>query len=131
MPAFAALSLYDGASTPVAHTFSPDSLESGVASYKERTGGVAIGFPTATHSLRGPAANSANRIYKVSGKVRVPSVNTVDGVASVAYSNEADFSFRLSELSTQQQRDDLASLVVSLINSVPVRAAIENLETTY
>lgn len=65
MTAFAALTaINDGQATPVAHTFSPVSIDAaGIAKWVDRVGGISIGFPTVTLSVREPSKSS--RAYKV------------------------------------------------------------------
>jgi hypothetical protein len=71
MTAIAALTLADGQGTPVNHTFSPDGIDgAGVAAWVDRSGGIALGFPKITLSMRSPS--KTNRNYRMVAKVVVP-----------------------------------------------------------
>ena len=73
MAAIAALTLNDGAATPVAHTFGPLGIDQArIAKWQDRSGGIALGFPTVTFSMRQPS--KASRNFKLTAKVVVPTL---------------------------------------------------------
>jgi hypothetical protein len=139
MTAIAALTLADGQSTPVNHTFSPVNIDqSGVARWADRSGGIALGYPVVTFSNKAPTKTS--RSYKVTAKVALPileqtSASTATGIQpqpTLAYNLLANVEFVLPERSTLAQRKDLLAYLKNyLANAAVVTAAIENFESVY
>lgn len=74
MAAIATLSLADGAASPVTRTFSPIGVKNAVAKWQDKSGGVSLGFPTITVSLREPT--KVSRTNKVTAKVVFPTLDT-------------------------------------------------------
>lgn len=148
MPALAALTINDGQATPVAHTFSPVRIdEKGVASFFDRSGGIAIGFPRFTVSLKEPvnpvraglASDATKRNYKSIITVDVPvlestSAATGTGIApapTVAYVHSARLELNLPERGTLGNRNDLIAYVVNGLGNATVKSVVQNLEAFY
>lgn len=102
-------------------TLDPEGFVSpGVARWVDRSGGVSVGYPSVTLSVRPPT--KASRIYRVTAKLALPTLEAVSGAnlagftppAQVAYQNQAIMEFMLHERSTQAERLILLSLVTSL-----------------
>lgn len=139
MTAIAALTINDGAATPVAHTFSPVNIDAaGVAKWVDRSSGIALGFPTITFSMRQP--NKVNRNYKVTTKVVYPvleqtSASTASGIQPAptkAYDLVFNGEFILPERSTLAQRNDLLAFVKNYFASAAVvPPAVQNFEAIY
>ncbi len=139
MTAIAALTLADGQSTPVNHTFSPVSIDSnGVAKWADRSGGIALGFPTVSFSMRNPTQSS--RSYKLTAKVVTPvlevtSPSTASGIQpapTLAYNLIATVEMVLPERSTEDQRKDLLAYLKNMLGiSALITAAVEDFETVY
>lgn len=139
MTAIAALTLADGAATPVNHTFSPVNIDSnGIAKWADRSTGIPIGFPALTFMLKNPSKGSKS--YKVSAKVVLPvlevtSPSTMTGIQpapTLAYNLLATIEFVLPERSTLQQRKDLLAYVKNaLANASVIPPAVENFEAVY
>lgn len=140
MPALAALTVNDGQATPVAHTFSPVRIdEKGVASFYDRSGGVAIGFPRIAISLREPVvpvkagvtSDALKRNYKAIITIDVPKLESSTSVPTVAYVHAARIELLLPERGELQDRDDLVSYAGNLLSNATVKSIIENLEAYY
>jgi hypothetical protein len=138
MSAIAVLTLNDGAATPVAHTFSPVMIDSnGVAAYADRIGGVALGFPKVTFSVRPPT--KTNRNYRVTAKIVTPvlevtSPNTATGIQpgpTLAYQPLVNVEFVLPERSSLQQRKDLLAYARNFLAHAVVTSAVQDFETVY
>jgi hypothetical protein len=138
MTAIAAITLADGAATPVNHTFSPVNIDqAGVAKWADRVGGIALGFPVITFSLRNPTKSS--RVYKVTAKVVVPvlevtSPSTATGIQpapTLAYNLTGNLEMVLPERSTQAQRDDLRAYMKNFLASAVITAAGQSFESVY
>jgi hypothetical protein len=130
MTAIAALTIADGQATPVSHTFSPVSIDNtGVAKWADRSGGFPAGYPTITMQVREPRGNSSK--YRVSGKVTVPIVETVDGVQTVTNSFVMNFDSSIPASSTQSARDDAYAYLKNFLSTQTVSDAMTDLEAVY
>lgn len=138
MSAIAALTLNDGATTPVAHTFNPVSIDSvGVAKWADRVGGIALGFPMVSFALRSPSKTSRN--YKLTAKVWTPilevtSPSTATGIQPAptkAYDILATIEIVLPERSTVAERKNLIAYLKNFLANAVITSAVENLETVY
>nr|APG77118.1 hypothetical protein [Changjiang levi-like virus 3] len=133
MPANAAITISDGAATPVAHTFSPTKIDANnIATFQERVSGVPIGYPTITWSVRAPTKGSST--YKVTGKLTQPKVIDVTdtsgkSVKTVDYTNLATIELVVSEKSTKQERKDLRTLASNALLNTLLVASADDLES--
>lgn len=138
MTAIATLSLADGQAAPVTHTFNPVNIDSaGVAKWADRIGGIALGFPVVSSSLKMPSKTSRN--YRLSLKIVTPvlevtSPSTASGIQPAptkAYDLIGTMEFVLPERSTLAERKNLKAYMVNLLAHSVVTTAIENFETVY
>lgn len=138
MTAIAALTLADGASTPANHTFNPVNIDSsGVAKWADRSGGIALGYPVVTLSIRNPTVASRN--YKIFGKVVTPvlevtSPSTATGIQPAptkAYDLIANFDLVLPERSTLQQRKDVLAYLKNVMAHAVITSAVQDFESVY
>lgn len=134
MPANAQFTINDGATTPVAHVFSPTSIDAqGVALWNERNGTVLIGQNQVTYSVRAQGANGAGPTSKITIKLKKPKVVIATGSNGVQntlvdYTDLATVEFVVSNKGTQQERKDLRVLVANLLQHATFVAAIESPE---
>lgn len=148
MPALASIAINDGQATPVAHTFSPVRIdEKGVASFYDRSGGIAIGFPRFTISLKEPvnpvragsSSDAKKRNYKAILTFDVPvlestSAATGSGIApapTVAYVHSGRLEMNLPERGTLSNRNDLVAYFVNALSNTTVKSVLQNLEAFY
>lgn len=138
MGAIATLTLADGATTPVNHTFSPQpDVMSNQARWVDRVGGIALGYPMVTMTMRNP--NKATRNYKVTVRVVTPvlevtSPSTASGIQpapTLAYNLVADMNFVLPERSTLSQRKDMFAYAKNLLANTVLTNAIHDFEPVY
>lgn len=138
MTAIAALTLADGQATPVNKTFSPVKVDAaGVAKWVDRSGGIALGYPTITMSVREPSKGSRN--YKVTRKLVIPvlevtSPSTSTGIQpapTLAYNMLQTVEWTLPERSTLSQRNDLIAFAKNFDAHVVLTEAVKNFETVY
>jgi hypothetical protein len=103
-------------------TFSPEGFkQAGVAKWVDRAGGIAIGYPAFTMSIRPPTQTS--RMYKVTAKVVIPTLeqtspSTSSGIQPAptkAYDCTCVMEWMLPERSTLLERQTLLSNVKSLL----------------
>jgi hypothetical protein len=113
--------LSTSATVGVDKTLNPEGfITPGVARWVDRSGGIAIGYPAFTMSVRPP--NKASRIYKVTAKLVLPTLeqtspSTMTGIQPAptkAYDCSCVMEFMLPERSTLAERQALFSTVASL-----------------
>jgi hypothetical protein len=144
--------LTTSATVGVDSTLNPEGINpQGVASWVDRVGGIAIGYPKLTMSVRQPT--KASRIYKVTVKLVLPTLeqtspSTATGIQPAptkAYDCACVMEFFLPERSTLAERQKLfsniASLFVRTINAndgtptdstgSPVENAVTTFENVY
>lgn len=139
MAAISSITLNDGQATPVAHTFNPDSIENGIATWLDRSGGIAIGYPSCTTSLRKPLKGSPKKIYQAQIKLTIPilevtSPSTSTGIQPAptrAFDMEFIGTFKLPERSAKTHRADVLAYAKSVLTTAVVKALIEDLENVY
>jgi len=138
MSAIASLTLNDGASTPVTHTFAPVKIDpAGIAKWADRSGGIALGYPVITMSLREPSKTSRN--YKLMAKVVVPTLEVTSPSTSTgiqpaptkAYDCLATVEMVFPERTTLAERKNLSAFVKNLLSNAVTTAAVENFEAVY
>lgn len=137
MPAIGNVVINDGQATPVAHTFSPVTISGPVASYADRSGGIAVGFPTITASLVAPSKTS--RLYKARIKVVMPVLETISNstmsgilpAPTKAYDLTADMTFFMPERSTLADRKNIFAYAKNLLANALCTALVETNETIY
>jgi hypothetical protein len=116
--------LTSSATVGVDKTFDPEGfILPGVARWVDRSGGIAIGFPAFTLSVRPPT--KVSRVFKVTAKVILPtleqtSASTSTGIQPAptkAYDCTCLMEFLLPERSTLAERQALLSHVHSLFGT--------------
>lgn len=136
MTAIAAITINDGATTPVAHTFYPVSSTPD-ASYRENIAGLAlVGQGTIKAAIK---SDNGNGLNKVRLTIDLPALEVVTGSNSlgysaapkVAYSDKVNVDFILPSRGTGQQRKDLRILLTNLLANAQVIDMIENLNPSY
>lgn len=141
MTAFANITINDGAASPVARTFSARSIADGIAKWQETTGGIAVGFPTITASLREPLKNQKNgaRVYRGTLKITYPvlevvNASTYNGITPAptkAYDCVMNVDFTFPERSTQQDRKHARAFLANALAQADLKALIEDLSMVY
>lgn len=133
MPALANIVINDGLATPVAHTFTPDRIDSGVALWLDRSSGIALGYPSITQSIRAPAKGATNRVNRCVMKVVYPVLEQLSGSTTwtLAYSLEFNCTFLMHERATLQNRKDILAFAKNLLASAFSASAVQDLESAY
>lgn len=146
MPALAPIVINDGASTPVAHTFNPSGPDkNGVTYLYDRSGGIAIGFPSLALDLREPLpakagqASYANRIFRATAKVVFPvlevtSPTTGTGIQPAptkSYDMTVKIEFLLPERSSLQNRKDILAYAKNILANGNMTSLVQDLEAIY
>lgn len=129
MPAIAALTVNDGATTPVAHTFSPQTTSGAKAVWADRSPSIPAGFRTISHELVDPNGNRT--VHKLTMGFMIPVVQTVDTVDTVTRYNSAQVVLNINPGSSLQERKDLLAYVANTLGLATVKTSVENLEPFY
>lgn len=125
-------------SVPATRTFAPVNIDqAGVAKLADRSGGIAIGFPVLTMSVRPPT--KASRAYKVTGKLVTPVLevtapSTATGIQPAptkAYDLIGTIEFVLPERSTLLERANVLALMKNFLGNANVTNAVSTFETIY
>jgi len=146
-----ATELTTSATIGVDKTFDPEGfIAPGVARWVDRSGGIAIGYPAFSLSVRPPS--KASRVYRVTAKVFLPTLETVgnayNGITpgpTLAYGLLGVMEFMLPERSTLAERTAFISHVRSLFATTinasdaaptdatgsPLNAAVLNFDQPY
>lgn len=132
MPSSSNIVINDGATTPVAHTYSPSGQVGLKANWQEIVNGVPIGYPKVSvefRSLQVPESGA----YKVTIKLNKPKVISVTDttgktVTTVDYDNLAVVEFMVAARSQKQERKDLRVLLANLLQNAQIVSAIDDLE---
>lgn len=113
--------LSTSATVGVDTTLSPEGfIQPGVTRWVDRSGGIPVGYPALTMSVRPPT--KVSRVYKVTVKFLQPTLETVDGTTPAGYTPapakayDCTFvgEFMIPERSTLTERQALFSRVASL-----------------
>lgn len=139
MTAFATISLNDGQATPVAHSFTARRLDAGVAKWQDISGGIAVGFPTISASLREPLKGSKIPVYKAVIKVTLPVLEVVNSstysgitpAPTKAYDCFATLELVLPERSVLQDRKNLRAYIANALAQADLKSLIEDLGMVY
>lgn len=133
MPAIAAITIADGQVAPVNKTFNPDNIKNEVATWYDRSGGIAVGYPVITVSVRPPSRNSTSRVNKVTVKIVVPVLEQVapSTVWTKAYETTFTGEFLMHERSTLQDRKNLLAFAKNFLAHAVAQAAVHDLEPSY
>jgi hypothetical protein len=143
MPAPTTIVINDGATTPVAHTFTPIGKDAkGVLWYEQTTPipntlieAKRIGYK----QYRGdPMSKQLNIAGKVVFTLHVPKAETLGNgdsglmpAPTLAYKEVARIEFDLPERSATQERKDTRVLAANLLANAMAVSAIDNLQPTY
>lgn len=115
MPSFATITVDDREDTPVAHVFTPTSIDNGVGTFHERDG-VPIGDNKLTLSARKAGSKYKTRLVL---SIPVMVTETINGVDSykVVRTAFADVNFTFDESSSDQERENVMGIVANALAS--------------
>jgi len=129
MPAIAALTINDGATTPVAHTFSPVSTTGSKAIWADRSPSIPSGYRTISQEVLDPAG--ARTVYRVTWGFKNPTVASVSGSDTVVRFASAKLELNFHAESTLQERKDTLAYISNTLSNATMKTSVENLEPFY
>ena len=124
-----ALTINDGAATPVAKTFSPERVTPELTTFTERTASSSAGF--ARLGIGFSPASSKRATNRIDISLDLPVLQTVNGVSSVAYVGRFKGYFVVPDVMTASERANLAAYVANALDATSVRAVIKDLDPLY
>lgn len=124
-----ALSINNGAATPVAKTFSPERIAPESASFTERSAGSSAGFVRLAIGLS--PASSKRVTNRIDVSLDLPVLQTVNGVSSVAYVGRFKGYYVVPDVMTSAERADLAAYVANALDIPQIRAVVKDLDPLY
>lgn len=122
MPSFTTLTLADGQSTPINHTFTPVSLTGGIGVWNDRSKSVLLEQPYVTAKTSKPS--NASGLLRQQFTLNVPLYSAVDG--KQLNNVGATVEVRIPANSTQAQRDDIAAYVKNFAASTVFSSMVKN-----
>lgn len=135
MPALAAITLTTTAGESV---FKPVTIDKNdVATFRDQTSGVPVGYPSLTHSISEPASNAVSGVYRVRLQIAVPRLNvsnpsdeslntvTVDGVT------RGHIEFLLPMQGPVAERKEILELCKAALADTSIVSTVENIEHYY
>jgi len=143
MPARAAITINDGQATPVAHTFSPSTEADNSSIFEDKSGGIAIGFPSIVVRMKRPgmansgqASDAKTRVYRIDVNIAVPtlestSASTGTGIPpapTVAYVHRCNMQWLIPERGALQDRKNLRAFAVNLLAQANILSVVQDLE---
>jgi hypothetical protein len=129
MPVVAALTINDGAATPVAHTYSPASQEGTLVKWADRSPSIPAGFRTVQHQYEEPKGQRT--VHRITIGFYQPVVATVNSVDTVVRFSSGSIQLNLSPDSTLQERKDLLATMANALGLAGFKTSVENLEPYY
>lgn len=124
-----ALSINNGAATPVAKSFAPEQVSPQLATFTERTAASSSGFMRLGVSLS--PANGKRSTNRVNIDFDLPVLSTVNGISTVAYVGRFKGYFVIPDAMTANERADLAAFVANALDNAQIRAVIKDLDPLY
>nr|UUW21387.1 MAG: hypothetical protein [Sanya fiers-like virus 43] len=124
-----ALSINNGAATPVAKTFSPERVSPDLSTFTERTAASSAGFIRL--GIGYSPASSKRATNRIDISLDLPVLQTVNGISSVAYVGRFKGYFVIPDTMTAAERADLAAFVANALDVTQVRAIVKDLDPMY
>lgn len=121
------LSIADGAA--VAKSFAPVSVGTSSAIFAERSSGVSAGFKLLTVGYS--PASSKRATHRVPVSLALPTLSTVNGVSTVAYTGRFDGTFIIPEQMTASERADLVAFVTNGLSLALLKNVVKDLDPLY
>lgn len=145
MPSMANITINNGASTPVAVTFTPADVDQNhVARYQDQSGGIPAGYGRIGISLKRPAPvqpgqSSKDSTFRAVLKIDVPTLevtspSTMTGLQpapTVAYTTIATLEFVLPSRMTEDERKNILAYAKNLLSHQVATDTVVNLLNQY
>jgi len=124
-----ALTIDNGAATPVAKTFSPERVAPELSTFTERSSASSAGFVRL--GIQFSPASSKRATNRIDVSLDLPVLQTVNGVSSVAYVGRFKGYFVVPDVMTQAERWDLHAFAANALANTTVKAVVRDLDPMY
>lgn len=124
-----ALSIMNGAATPVAKSFAPEQVSPQLTTFTERSAASSSGYTRLSISYS--PASRRRPTNRVDISLDLPVLNTANGVSTVAYVGRFKGYFVIPDSMTAAERADLAAFVANALDNAQIRAVIKDLDPLY
>lgn len=131
MPAVAAVTINDGATTPVAQTFSPVSASIGQTTLVNRVGNTAAGNRTLILGYDPAKGNRPTHRVNVRLNYPVEVLNTTTGVYEVAYTGRISCDIVIPDQMTALERDHMAAFAKNALAHAVINGYVSDLDPMY
>jgi len=131
MPAIGNLTINDGQSTPVVHTFSPVVTNGLESRWADRSGGKPAGYLLVNSRQKDPSNGARN--YRMQFEIVLPTVATdpTTGKDYISRTARCNMEFVLPESSVLQERKDILAYAKNLLAQAMVTSIVQDLEHVY
>lgn len=124
-----ALSINNGAATPVAKSFAPVEVAPVRSVFAEKTATVSAGFTNLTVAYS--PASSKRSTNRIDLSLDYPVLMTVNGVSSVAYVGRFKGYFVIPDTMTAGERADLHAFVANALQNTQIKGVVKDLDPLY
>lgn len=131
MPAIGNMTINDGQSTPVSHTFSPVTTNGNESRWADRIGGKPAGYILVNSRQKDPSNGARN--YRMQFEIVLPTVvaDPTTGKDYVARTARCNVEFVLPESSVLQERKDILAYAKNLLAGTLTTSVVQDLEHVY
>lgn len=126
MPAQTALTINDGQTTPVAHTYSPDGQKNGLITWSDKSAATQPGYPKIHLELSNPVPQRNTNKFSIG--FYNPKEAVVDGVTAVVSPCTAKLDINFAPEATEQQRKDTLAYIRNFLANADVTTSITKVE---
>lgn len=124
-----ALSINNGAATPVAKTFAPESVSPSRSVFTERSAASSNGFIRLAVGF--DPATSKRATNRITFDLAMPVIETISGQNQVTRIGRASVTFVVPDTMTNAERADLHAYVANALQNTQVRAIVRDLDPLY
>jgi hypothetical protein len=125
----AAITINDGAATPVATTFSPETVTPALSSFAERSSGISLAYRRIKISNTFASGKSVTNRAKLT--IELPVTSVVNGITTVAHTLRANIDFSLPEGCSDASRKDLMAFTKNALAHALIQGAMRDLDPLY
>lgn len=123
------LTINDGAGTPVAKSFAPQSVAPSLSVFTERSATQSNGYIKLSVSY--DAASAKRPTHRVDLSLEYPILETVNGVQTVTKKPLFKGYFVIPDNCTAAERANLAAFVANAMDVTQIRAVVKDLDPLY
>lgn len=124
-----AITLANGAATPVNKTFSPEAVAPELSTFTERSAASSNGFLRLSVSYS--AASPKRATNRVAVNLAMPIVETVSGINQVTRTLRFDGTFIVPDSALATERADLHAYVVNALQNALLKGVVKDLDPLY